>query len=394
MGIYLDNNATTRVDPAVLAEMLPFFTEVYGNPSSLHAYGATTGRRVEWAREQVAGLIGAAMTSEIVFTSGGTESDNAAILSALAARPERRTIVTSAVEHPAVLALCDHLEKDGYTVRRIGVDGQGRLDRAAYTAALDDTVAVASIMWANNETGTLFPVAELAEEAKAAGALFHTDAVQAAGRVPVCLAGTAIDFLSLSAHKLHGPKGIGALYVRRGVRFTPLVRGGRQERGRRAGTENVPGIAGFGKAAELARTYLPGQASVAALRDRLEAAVLAAVPDCAIAGDRDHRLPNTLSLVFDGVEGEAILVRLDRAGIAASQGSACSAGGMAPSHVLSAMGMPPRLAQGAIRLSLSRETTAEDIARVAAELPRIVAALRAPVPVRSTAGVSFQLAVA
>jgi cysteine desulfurase len=393
MDVYLDNNATTRLDPAVLTAMMPFLTEVYGNPSSAHGRGTDARQAVEAARERVARLIGAASPSEIVFTSGGTESGNTAILAALRAAPERRAVVTSAVEHPAVRTLLDHLEAgEGYEIRRIGVDEHGRLDRVAYRAALGPDVALVSIMRANNETGTLFPVAELADEAAAAGAAFHTDAVQAAGRVPLHLAGTAIDFLSLSGHKLHGPKGIGALYVRRGARFSPFVRGGRQERGRRAGTENVPGIVGLGAAAGLALARLDADAcAIAALRDRLEAGALATVPGCRVAGDPEARLPNTTMLVFEGVEGEAVAHRLDRAGIAVSQGSACSAGGMEPSPVLAAMGFPPALAAGAVRFSLSRETTADEIGRTLAVLPDIVSALRVPAP-RRAAGTAFRLA--
>ena len=261
MGIYLDNNATTRVDPVVVAEMLPFFTEHFGNPSSMHGYGAAVGGKIEWARGEVQKLLGAAFDTEIVFTSGGTESDSTAIVSALKAYPSRREIVTSVVEHPAVLSFCDYLEsKEGYKVHRIPVDGKGDLDMAAYEAALSENVAVVSIMWANNETGTIFPVEQLAVMAKKVGALFHTDAVQAVGKIPMDLANSAIDMLSLSGHKLHAPKGIGALYLKRGVRFRPLFRGGHQERGRRAGTENAPGIVGLGKACQLAREALPVRA--------------------------------------------------------------------------------------------------------------------------------------
>ena len=248
MGIYLDNNATTRVDDAVVAEMLPLFTEHFGNPSSMHGYGAAVGGKIEWARGEVQKLLGAAFDTEIVFTSGGTESDNTAILSALKAYPKRREIVTSVVEHPAVLSFCDYLEsKEGYKVHRIPVDGKGDLDMAAYEAALSENVAIVSIMWANNETGTIFPVEQLAVMAKKVGALFHTDAVQAVGKIPMDLANSEIDMLSLSGHKLHAPKGVGALYLKRGIRFRPLFRGGHQERGRRAGTENAPAIVGLGK---------------------------------------------------------------------------------------------------------------------------------------------------
>ena len=304
--VYLDNNATTRMDAGVLAAMLPYFTEHFGNPSSQHGFGTPAGEAVRAAREQVRALIGAEHAHEIVFTSGGTESDNAAILSALECQAGRNEIIVSAVEHPAVLALVQHLAKHrGAVVRTIPVDGKGRLDTHAYRAALGANTAIASIMWANNETGTIFPVAELAALAHEAGALFHTDAVQAMGRVHVDVKSTVIDMLSLSAHKLHGPKGIGALYVRKGVRFHPLIRGGKQERGRRAGTENVPGIVGLGKAAELVLAYPSGQAlRVGALRDLLEAGVLTRIGGCFVAGDTANRLPNTSNIVFDGALGE------------------------------------------------------------------------------------------
>jgi cysteine desulfurase len=377
-GIYLDNNATTRVDRAVVAEMLPLFTEHFGNPSSMHLFGAAVGERIETARRQVRDLLGAAHDSEIVFTSGGTESDNTAILSTLEATPKRRTIVTSVVEHPAVLALCDYLEKKhGCTVRRIKVDNHGRLDMDAYRAALDDSVAIVSIMWANNETGTLFPVEELARLAKGVGAVFHTDAVQAVGKVPMRLADGDIDMVSVSGHKLHAPKGIGALYVKRGLRFRPLIRGGHQERGRRAGTENAPGIVALGKAAELASARMGDEnGRVRYLRDRLEQAILAAVPNAFVTGDTDHRLPNTSNIAFEFVEGEGILLMLNRHGIAASSGSACTSGSLEPSHVLRAMGVPFTAAHGAIRFSLSCETTQSEIDTVASVLPGIIEKLR------------------
>ena len=317
-------------------------------------------------------------TVQIVFTSGGTESDNAAILSALECQAGRNEIIVSAVEHPAVLALVQHLAKHrGAVVRTIPVDGKGRLDTHAYRAALGANTAIASIMWANNETGTIFPVAELAALAHEAGALFHTDAVQAVGRVHVDVKSIVIDMLSLSAHKLHGPKGIGALYVRKGVRFHPLIRGGKQERGRRAGTENVPGIVGLGKAAELVLAYPPGQAlRVGALRDSLEAGVLTRIRGCLVAGDTANRLPNTSNIVFDGALGEVILTELNKAGIAASSGSACASGSVEPSHVLRAMKVPYTAALGAIRFSLSQENTQAEVERVLEALPAIVAKAR------------------
>ncbi len=376
--VYLDNNAATRMAPEVLAAMLPYFTEHFGNASSQHGFGTPAAEAVRAAREQVRALVGAEHAHEIIFTSGGTESDNAAILSALDARAERNEVIVSAVEHHAVLALVQFLAKQrGVAVRTIPVDGKGRLDMDAYRAALSPKTAIASIMWANNETGTIFPVAELAALAREAGALFHTDAVQAVGRVALDVQATAIDMLSLSAHKLHGPKGIGALYVRKGVRFAPLIRGGKQERGRRAGTENVPGIVGLGKAAELSLARPSSQAGrVRTLRDRLEAGVLTRIGGSFVAGDAANRLPNTACIVFDAALGEAILGELNKAGIAASSGSACAAGSVEPSHVLRAMKVPYTAALGAIRFSLSDENTEADIARVLEVLPTAVAKAR------------------
>lgn len=377
--VYLDNNATTRVDDAVVAAMLPYFTEHFGNASSMHSFGGGVGKAVKAARESVAQLLGAEFDHEVVFTSGGTESNNMAILSSLEVAGEgRNEVVTSAVEHPAILSVLAHLEKTrGVVVHRIGVDSRGRLDLDAYARALSRRTALASIMWANNETGTIFPVQLLAGLAHEVGALFHTDAVQAVGKVPVQLAGTAIDLLSLSGHKLHGPKGIGALYVKRGVRFRPLLRGGHQERGRRAGTENVPGVIGLGKAAELAADALLAEMPrIAALRDQLERTLLASVPSCFVCGDVDRRVPNTSTIAFELIEGEAILLRLDRARIAASSGSACTSGSLEPSHVLRAMNVPFTAAHGAIRFSLSRRTTPEDVERTIAAVPAIIGELR------------------
>lgn len=377
-GVYLDNNATTRVAPQVLARMLPFFTEEFGNPSSLHRFGKAPALAVAEARRAVQALVGAVDPSEIVFTSGGTEANAMAIHAGLAADPARREIVTSAVEHPAILALCARLVQEGVTVHLIPVDRFGRLDLDAYRAAVGPQTALVSLMWANNETGTVFPVEGLAEIARAAGALFHTDAVQAAGKLPISLRGTDIDMLSLSAHKLHGPKGIGALYVRKGVPFQPLLRGGKQERGRRAGTENTPGIVGFGAAAELA--LRADRSGMAALRDELERGILARVPKCAALGDLLDRLPNTSCVAFDFIEGEAILMMLDRAGIAVSSGAACASGAIEPSHVMRAMKVPFTAAHGAIRFSLSCETTAAEIRQVLEVLPPIVEQLRALSP--------------
>ncbi|NMG49344.1 cysteine desulfurase NifS [Azoarcus communis] len=375
--IYLDNNATTRCAPEAVAAMLPYFTEQFGNPSSMHSFGAKVGHEVKAARASLQKLIGAEYDSEIVYTAGGTEADNTAILSALKASPDRKEIITTTVEHHAVLHLCDQLEKDGYIIHKLKVDGKGRLNLDEYRKLLTDKVAVVSVMWANNETGTFFPVEEMARMACDANVLFHTDAVQAVGKVEINMAESAIDMLSLSGHKLHGPKGIGALYLRRGSRFRPLLRGGGQERGRRAGTENVPAIIGLGVASQIAREHMAFEnTQVRALRDKLQAGILAAVPNAFATGDVDNRLPNTLNIAFEYVEGEAILMLLNKQGIAASSGSACTSGSLEPSHVMRAMGIPYTAAHGTIRFSLSRENTEDEIDRVIAAVPPIIAQLR------------------
>ena len=376
-GIYLDNNATTMVAPEVVAAMLPYFTEQFGNPSSMHQFGDRVGRAIKQARGQVQALLGAELDSEIVFTSCGTESDSTAILSALRAQPDRKEIITTVVEHPAVLALCEHLEKEGYKVHTLKVDGKGRLNIREYMDLLSDRVAVVSVMWANNESGTLFPVEEMAELAHSAGVMFHTDAVQAVGKVPMDLKGTAIDMLSLSGHKLHAPKGVGVLYLRRGTRYRPLLRGGHQERGRRAGTENAASIVGLGVACELALEHLDQEKTVVrAMRDHLEQGILAAVPNCFVTGDPSNRLPNTCNIAFEYIEGEAILLLLNKLGIAASSGSACTSGSLEPSHVMRAMGIPFTAAHGTTRFTLSRYNTLEEMDRVIAAVPDIVARLR------------------
>ena len=379
--IYLDNNATTRADPAVVAAMLPYFSEQFGNASSTHAFGSEVAGAVKQARRSLQALLGAAHDHEIVFTSGGTESDNTAILSALDTQGERNEIVTTVVEHPAFLSLVEHLAASrGIKVHFVGVDPQGRLDIEAYRRALGPHTAIASVMWANNETGTLFPVEELAAIAHEAGALFHTDAVQLVGKCPLDLKVSQIDMLSLSGHKLHGPKGIGALYLRKGTKFSPLLRGGPQERRRRGGTENVPGIVGLGKAAELAAAYLQDERTrVRALRDRLERGILQ-LGYCSVLGDIENRLPNTSNIAFEYLEGEAILHHLNRAGIAASLGSACASGSMEPSHVLRAMEVPQTALRGAIRFSLSRDNTIDDVVSVLNLLPEIIARVRASSP--------------
>ncbi|CDQ10267.1 cysteine desulfurase (tRNA sulfurtransferase), PLP-dependent [Acidithiobacillus ferrivorans] len=375
---YMDNNATTRVDPRVLETILPYFSEYYGNPSSMHSFGGDVGKRLEEARASVQALLGVEHDSEIIFTSCGTESDNTAILSALAIQPSRREIITSVVEHPAILALCDHLERhEGYKVHYIPVDRLGRISMEAYAAALSEQVAVVSMMYANNETGTIFPVESMARMAKEKGALFHTDAVQAVGKIALNMQESAIDMLSLSGHKLHAPKGVGALYVRRGTRYRPLLRGGHQERGRRAGTENTTGIIALGLAADMALEHMEYENTVVrALRDRLEAGILAQVPYAFANGDPEHRLPNTASISFEYIEGEAILMLLSRVGIAASSGSACTSGSLEPSHVLRAMNIPYTAAHGTIRFSLSRETTEAEVDWVIAQTPPIIEQLR------------------
>ncbi|TYC85115.1 cysteine desulfurase NifS [Novosphingobium sp. BW1] len=376
--VYVDNNATTRCDPRVVEAMMPYFCEQFGNASSMHAFGSEVGGALATARKQLQELLGAEFDHEIVYTSGGTEADNMAILSALETQKGRDEIITSAVEHPAVLSLVAHLEKTGQAkVHIIPVDAKGRLDMEAYRKALGPRTAIVSIMWANNETGTIFPVAKLAEMAHEAGALFHTDAVQAVGKIPMDLKATEIDMLSLSGHKLHGPKGVGALYVRKGVRLRPLVRGGHQERGRRAGTENAPGIIGLGRAAQLAGEYMAEeQTRVAALRDRLEEWLLGAISHSFATGDVESRLPNTANVAFEYIEGEAILLLMNREGIAASSGSACTSGSLEPSHVLRAMNVPYTAAHGAIRFSFSRENTEADVDRVLEVMPQIIARLR------------------
>lgn len=376
-GIYLDNNATTKVDPEVMDAMMPFFTEYYGNPSSIHMFGERVGHAIKKARKQIQSLLGAEHDSEIVFTSCGTEADSTAILSALKAQPDRKEIITSTVEHPAILTLCEYLEKEGYTIHRIGVDKKGRLDMDAYKVALSDKVAIVSIMWANNETGTLFPVEELAELAHEEGVMFHTDAVQVVGKSPIDLKNTKIDMLSLSGHKLHAPKGIGALYVRRGLRFRPLLRGGHQERGRRAGTENASGIVALGKAAELALEHMEFENTVIkGLRDHLETELTKLVPCSFVTGDPGNRLPNTANIAFEYIEGEAILMLLNKEGIAASSGSACTSGSLEPSHVMRAMDIPYTAAHGTVRFSLSRYNTKEDVDKVISVVPEIMERLR------------------
>ncbi|HYA28502.1 MAG TPA: cysteine desulfurase NifS, partial [Acidobacteriota bacterium] len=377
MEVYFDNNATTRVLPEVAAAMLPFYTEQYGNPSSIHRFGSAVGDKINEARAQVAALVGAADPVEVIFTSCGTEGDNAAIRGMLEARPDKRHIVTTKVEHSAVLGLCQHLEKKGYRVTWLNVDHEGALDLDQLRRALTDDTAVVSIMWANNETGVIFPIDEIAEIVRSKGIPFHVDAVQAAGRIPLRVGELPIDLMTISGHKFHAPKGVGALYVRRGITFPPFMIGGHQERNRRAGTENVASIIGMGKAAEIALGRMAEEsARVKKLRDRLEALLLESCPDSRVNGTKEHRLPNTLNISFRYLEGESVLVLLDQQGICASTGSACTAGSAEPSHVLRAMGVPADWLQGAVRFSLSRFNTEEEVNYVNEKVPLIVQRLQ------------------
>lgn len=372
---YFDNNATTRLSAEALEAMQPYLTELYGNPSSIHSFGSQVGRKIQEAREQVAALLGASDPIEIVFTSCGTEGDNAAIRGLLESRPGKNHIVTTQVEHPAILGLCQHLEKKGYRVTWLSVDSNGMLDLGELRDSLSDDTALVSIMTANNETGVIFPVDDVGEMVRAKGIPFHVDAVQAAGKIPLNLKNSPIDLLTISGHKFHGPKGIGALYVRRGITFRPLIIGGHQERNRRSGTENVSGIVGMGKAAELAlRDLGKEQERVRCLRDRLEKSLL--VAGCRVNGHREKRLPNTLNVSFEFLEGEAILVLLDEYGICASTGSACTAGSVEPSHVLRAMRVPSNWLQGAVRFSLSHYNTEEEVDFVSEKMPGIVQRLQ------------------
>lgn len=377
-AVYLDNNASTRVDPVAMDAMLPWFTGNWGNASSKHGFGMDAAAALQAARRQVKRLVGAEMDAEVLFTSGGTESDNMAILSALDNRPDRDEVVATEVEHPAVLSMLDHLVRTrALVVKRVGVDAQGRIDLRAFRAALGPRTALACAMWANNETGNVYPVRLLAEMAHAEGALFFSDAVQAAGRIDLDVGSCGVDFLAVSSHKFHGPKGAGALYVKQGLRTHPCLRGGRQERGRRAGTENVPAIVGMGKAAELAasRIWQDGR-NLTILRDKLRDGLKAAIQGCEELGDLEHRLPNTLCMGFDETEGDDLATLLGREGVHASSGSACSSGSMEPSHVLRAMKVPFGLVRGAMRFSLSRDTTASEIETALETVPRVVAKLR------------------
>jgi cysteine desulfurase len=377
MHVYFDNNATTQVLPEVAEAMLPFYTQFYGNPSSIHRFGSGVGQKIEQARAQVAALIGAADPVEVIFTSCGTEGDNAAIRGMLEAHPEKRHIVTTRVEHSAVLGLCQHLEKKGYRVTWLGVDQDGGLDLAELSAALSSDTALVSIMWANNETGVIFPIDQIGAITRAKNIPLHVDAVQAAGRLPMDVNALPVDLLTISGHKFHAPKGVGALYVRRGITFPPFLIGGHQERNRRAGTENVAAIIGMGMAAEIAFGRIAGDsARVMKLRDRLETLLLSSCPESRVNGQKQARLPNTSNISFRYLEGESLLVLMDQQDICASTGSACTAGSAEPSHVLRAMNVPADWLQGAVRFSLSRFNTEAEVDYVNEKIPAIVQRLQ------------------
>ncbi|UCG05352.1 MAG: cysteine desulfurase NifS [Desulfobacterales bacterium] len=379
--IYVDNNATTKVAPEVVDAMVPYFSEYYGNPSSMHSFWGNVAVIIKEARQNLAELIGAT-ADEIIFTSCGTESDSTAIRAAIESNPAKRHIVTTRVEHPAIKNLYENLSKHGYRVTFIPVDNFGRLDLDYLYQHLSDDTAIVSIMWANNETGVIFPIEEISHEIKRRGIVFHTDAVQAIGKIPIDVNNTGVDMLSLSGHKFHAPKGIGALYIRKGTKFSPFLIGGHQEKGRRGGTENTAAIIGLGKAAELAIKHLRenGYERIARLRDKLENQLLQKVPNTIVNGDREHRLPNTTSIAFEYVEGEAILLMMNEHAICASSGSACTSGSLEPSHVLRAMGVPFTAAHGSIRFSLSRYNSEDEIDFILEKLPPIIENLRAMSP--------------
>ena len=374
--IYMDNNATTQVAPEVIEAMMPYLTQFYGNPSSMHTFGGQVAHEIRKAREKVAALLGCD-ADEVIFTSCGTESDNTAIMGILANVPHKRTVITTRVEHPAVLGPCRSLDQHGYRIIELSVDKHGNLDMAEFESALNEDTALVTVMYANNETGVIFPIEKMAALCKAKEVPFHTDAVQAVGKIPLNMKKSNVDLLSLSGHKLHAPKGIGALYVRRGTRLSPYLLGGHQEANRRGGTENVAGIVALGKACELAQQFMEQEnTDVKDLRDRLQEKILATCPDCMINGDTQNRLPNTLNVSFEFIEGESILMMMDRFGVCASSGSACTSGSLEPSHVLRAMGVPFTAAHGSIRFSLSRYNTQDEVDLVAEKLPAIINRLR------------------
>ncbi|UCD36421.1 MAG: cysteine desulfurase NifS [Nitrospiraceae bacterium] len=374
--VYLDNNATTRMADEVREAMLPYLTDLYGNPSSMHTFGGQVHRSIETSREQVASLINAE-PDEIIFTSCGTESDNTALMSALLSRPDKRHIITTRVEHPAVLNFCKAMGRRGYRVTYLSVNKLGRLDLDELDEALDDDTAIVSVMHANNESGVIFPIRNIAERARSRGVPFHTDAVQTAGKIPVDVSDLNCDMMSLSGHKMHAAKGVAALYIRRGTRFAPYIIGGHQEKGRRGGTENVASIAGFGTASELARNHVAsGDDAVRQLRDRLQQGLLDTCPGALVNGDPLNRIPNTLNISFEYVEGEAILLRLNEYNICASSGSACTSGSLEPSHVLRSMGVPFTAIHGSVRFSLSRYTGEDEIEFVLEKMPPVIRDLR------------------
>ncbi len=378
--IYVDNNATTRVAPEVVEAMLPYFSEYYGNPSSMHTFGGTVGQYINEARSKLAALLGAS-PEEIVFTSCGTESDSTAVTATLRSYPDKKHIITSRVEHPAIKNLYEYLAKTGYRVTFVPVDSKGLLDMDFLVSSLSKDTAIASFMWANNETGVIFPIDEIAAILSERGIVFHTDAVQAVGKVPIDVRKTRVDMLSLSGHKLHAPKGIGALYVRKGTKFSPFLIGGHQEKGRRGGTENAASIIGLGRASEFVTAHMEEENTrVRALRDKLEAQLTQKVPSTFINGDRQQRLPNTSSIAFEFVEGESILLMMNEFGICASSGSACTSGSLEPSHVLRAMGVPFTAAHGTIRFSLSIYNTESEIDTIIEKLPPIIERLRTMSP--------------
>jgi cysteine desulfurase len=375
--IYLDNNATTQLDPAVIEEMLPFLTQFYGNPSSGYTFGRQVRQAIDLARERVAGLLGCE-PAEIVFTSCGTESNNAAVNSALRLDPKRQHVVTTAVEHSATRRHCEMVAKSGGAVTVVGVDRDGNLDLEELERAITPQTAIVTAMWANNETGVLFPVGKIAEIGRRKRVLFHTDAIQSVGKIPMRLADTTINSLALSAHKLHGPKGVGALYVNKRSAFKPSMIGGSQEKNRRAGTENVASIVALGKAAECASATLTEENTrVRAMRDRFEAALMECVPDTSVNGDRGARLPNTTNLSFAGIDSDAALMMFDRHQLCCSAGSACRTGSIESSHVLSAMKVPPERARASMRFSFGRFNTEADVENALEIIPAVISKLRA-----------------
>lgn len=380
--IYFDNNATTKVSPEVLEAMMPFFSDLYGNPSSLHTFGGQVAKYIDTARQQVADLLGASRPSEIIFTSCGTEGNNTAIRSALKIAPKKKHIITTKVEHPAVLNLCKTLEKEGYETTYLSVNREGNLNLDEFRSAIKDNTAVVSVMWANNETGVIFPVKKIADICAEKKIPFHVDAVQAPGKVDIDLSKIPITYLTISGHKLHAPKGVGALFIRRGTTFHPLLIGGSHEQNRRAGTHNVASIVALGKASEIAKKDIKiEREKVFALRNRLEENILKKIPRSFVNGGREERLPNTTNISFESIEGEAILLMLNEFGICASSGSACSSGSLEPSHVLMAMGVPFTRAHGSVRLSLGKYNTEKEVDFVVEKLQEIVAKLRALSPV-------------